>query len=114
MIYGKPWNDQVHKQRYARHPAGNTTLESDHVHQITRNRLRACAEHLRHQRPLIANQLIEKELEDGSLIASAKVGHPNQVLPIVHYWIPHIRIISPERLQSEMEQELRNYAVNFK
>jgi predicted DNA-binding transcriptional regulator YafY len=61
------------------------------------------------RRKLIANQVIEKELEDGGLIISAKVGHSNQMLPIVRYWIPHIRIISPEGLQEEMEKELRNY-----
>ena len=61
------------------------------------------------RRRLIANQVIEKELEDGGLIVSAKVGHPNQVLPIVRYWIPHIRIISPEGLQTEMERDLNRY-----
>jgi predicted DNA-binding transcriptional regulator YafY len=61
------------------------------------------------RRRLIANQVIEKELEDGGLIVSAKVGHPNQVLPIVRYWIPHIRIISPEGLQAELERELTGY-----
>jgi len=61
------------------------------------------------RRNLIANQVIEKELEDGGLIVSAKVGHPNQVLPIVRYWIPHIRIISPEGLQAEMEGVMLGY-----
>jgi predicted DNA-binding transcriptional regulator YafY len=61
------------------------------------------------RRKLIANQVIEKELEDGGLIVSAKVGHANQVLPIVRYWIPHIRIISPEGLQAEMEKDIRSY-----
>lgn len=61
------------------------------------------------RRRLIANQVIEKELEDGGLIVSAKIGHPNQVLPIVRYWIPHIRIISPEGLQTEMEITIREY-----
>ncbi|HIJ95037.1 MAG TPA: WYL domain-containing protein [Desulfuromonadales bacterium] len=61
------------------------------------------------RRKLIANQIIEKELEDGGLIVSAKVGHENQVLPIVRYWIPHIRIISPEGLQKELEKDLRRY-----
>lgn len=61
------------------------------------------------RRKLIANQVIEKELEDGGLIVSAKVGHVNQVLPIVRYWIPKISIISPEGLQDEMEKELRSY-----
>jgi predicted DNA-binding transcriptional regulator YafY len=61
------------------------------------------------RRKLIANQVIEKELEDGGLIVSAKVGHPNQVLPIVRYWVPHLRIISPEGLQAELERELARY-----
>ena len=61
------------------------------------------------RRKLIANQVIEKELEDGSLLLSTKVGHLNQVLPIVRYWIPHLRIISPETLQANMERELADY-----
>lgn len=61
------------------------------------------------RRKLIANQVIEKELEDGGLIVSAKVGHPNQVLPIVRYWIPHIRIIAPEGLQFKFENDLALY-----
>lgn len=61
------------------------------------------------RRKLIANQVIEKELEDGGLIISAKVGHPNQVMPIIRYWIPNIRIISPEALQEEMEKGLSDY-----
>ncbi|MDD2728415.1 WYL domain-containing protein [Malikia sp.] len=61
------------------------------------------------RRQLIANQVIEKDLEDGGLIVSAKVAHPNQILPIVRYWIPHVRIISPEGLQAEMEQEVSDY-----
>lgn len=61
------------------------------------------------RRKLIANQVIEKELEDGGLILSARIGHANQVLPIVRYWIPHIRIISPESLQAELEAQLQGY-----
>jgi predicted DNA-binding transcriptional regulator YafY len=61
------------------------------------------------RRKLIANQVIEKELEDGGLLISAKVGHPNQVLPIIRYWLPNIRIISPESLQEEMEKGLADY-----
>ena len=61
------------------------------------------------RRKLIANQVIEKELEDGGLIISAKIAHANQILPIVRYWIPHIRIISPEELQVEIDKSLNEY-----
>lgn len=61
------------------------------------------------RRKLVADQVIEKELEDGGLIASTKVAHVNQILPTVRFWIPHIRIISPEGLQAEMESEIQTY-----
>ena len=61
------------------------------------------------RRRLIANQVIEKELEDGGLIISANVGYYNQVLPIVRYWIPHLKIISPEDLQRDLENGLASY-----
>lgn len=61
------------------------------------------------RRKLVANQVIEKELEGGGLIVSAKVAHINQILPTVRHWIPHIRIISPEGLQAEMESEIQAY-----
>lgn len=61
------------------------------------------------QRKLIARQVIEKELEDGGLIVSGKVAHPNQILPIVRYWLPSVRIISPEGLQAQMESQMRSY-----
>ena len=48
-------------------------------------------------------------LEDGGLIVSAKVAHINQILPTVRQWIPHIRIISPEGLQAEMERGMQGY-----
>ena len=61
------------------------------------------------RRKLIGGQTIEKELEDGGLIVSGKVAHPNQILPIVRYWLPNVRIISPEGLQTDMEREMRGY-----
>ena len=61
------------------------------------------------RRKLIANQVIEKEIEDGSLIISTKVANHNQIIPIIRYWIPHLRIISPDQLQEELEQSLRDY-----
>ncbi len=61
------------------------------------------------RRKLIANQVIEKELADGGLLISTKVGHQNQILPIIRYWLPHIRVISPESIQEELERALSDY-----
>ncbi|WP_306603358.1 YafY family protein [Azonexus sp.] len=61
------------------------------------------------RRKLVAQQVIEKELENGGLIVSGKFAHPAQILPIVRYWIPHVRIVSPEDWQGEMERQLQAY-----
>lgn len=61
------------------------------------------------RRKLIAQQIIEKHLEDGGLIVSGKFAHPNQILPIVRYWLPHIRIVSPVAWQEELESGLKHY-----
>ena len=61
------------------------------------------------RRKLIDGQKIEKELADGGLLVSCLIAHPNQILPTVRYWLPHVRIISPEGLQAELEQQLQAY-----
>ena len=61
------------------------------------------------RRKLIGGQKTVKELEDGGLIVSGLIAHPNQILPIVRYWLPNIHVISPEGLQAELEQQLRTY-----
>lgn len=61
------------------------------------------------RRALIPQQRIDKEIEDGGLIISGKFAHPSQLLPIVRYWLPHLRIVSPSPWQEQLEQGLRNY-----
>ncbi|NIY47514.1 helix-turn-helix transcriptional regulator [Cedecea colo] len=61
------------------------------------------------RRNLVVGQVVEKVLTDGGLIISTTVSHKNEVLPVVQYWLPHLRIISPESLQQEMEAEIRGY-----
>ena len=61
------------------------------------------------RRKLIAQQHIDKEMEDGGLIVSGKFAHPDQILPTVRHWIPHVRIVSPAAWQELLETGLRNY-----
>ena len=65
------------------------------------------------RRKLIANQVIENELENGDLTVSASVGHINQILPIVRYWIPHISIISPKTANEELRKSIKAYIGNM-
>ena len=61
------------------------------------------------QRSILPEQQIVKELGDGGLLVSSKINHDMQLLPFIRFWIPHLKIVSPERLQHEMEVELKEY-----
>lgn len=61
------------------------------------------------RRKLLPLQVIEKELENGGLIVSSRVGDKNQILPQVRYWIPHVRILEPGWLADVLSQGLRRY-----
>jgi predicted DNA-binding transcriptional regulator YafY len=47
--------------------------------------------------------------EDGSLLVTSQINHINQLLPVVRYWLPHIRIIRPMNWQQDLEAQLRDY-----
>lgn len=53
-------------------------------------------------------QLIEQQA-DGQLLLRCQVNHPNQLLPIIRYWIPHVRILEPAWLQQQLRDELTDY-----
>ena len=106
---------QVGTDTFTSDPAVNSTLLQEDSIWLSENKTevvlkvsRQAAEYFR-QRKLIASQVIEKELEDGGLIVSCKVAHPNQILPIVRYWLPNVRIINPEIMQTTLEADLKAY-----
>ena len=59
------------------------------------------------RRKLLPQQVIDKELENGGLIVSSRVSDENQILPLVRYWIPHVRILEPGWLRDQLERDLR-------
>lgn len=65
--------------------------------------------HYFQRRPLLPEQEIDKVLEDGSLIVSARIGHEAQILPIVRYWIPYVSIISPDEFHRATLESLMEY-----
>ena len=61
------------------------------------------------RRNIMPNQNIVKRLEDGGLLVSIKVAFEEEALKLVRYWIPHVKIISPQEMQIKLEDGLRAY-----
>lgn len=44
---------------------------------------------------------------DGSLLVTAHINHIHQLLPVVRYWLPHVRIVQPAAWHEELQAGLR-------
>lgn len=61
------------------------------------------------RRKVLPGQIsVEKEF-NGDLVIKSKVSHTNQILPLVRYWIPQIKILHPRWLREILENDLRDY-----
>lgn len=61
------------------------------------------------RRALTPNQQIIEELENGGLIISTQTSMPEHVYAVIRYWIPNLRVLSPEWMQQSVEDGLRRY-----
>ena len=84
---------------------------SNHISEIVLQ-VDACVAGYFQRRNLLPNQELIRRLDSGDLLLACKNVHPREVVPIVQYWLPHIRVISPIEVQGEMEEVLRGYLKN--
>ncbi|WP_304350225.1 YafY family protein [Comamonas testosteroni] len=59
------------------------------------------AAHYFMRRSLLPQQQHRQD-SDGSLLVSARINHIQQLLPVVRYWLPHVRIVQPVELEQEL------------
>jgi len=61
------------------------------------------------RKPLSRTQRTEEVRQDGSMVVSVAITHDMEIIPIVKYWLPHIRVIEPKRIAEQIEEDLRGY-----
>lgn len=65
------------------------------------------------RRPLLPRQQQRMD-SDGSLLVTTHINHINQLLPVVRYWLPNVRIVRPvewhEALVEELTQALAQWS----
>ena len=60
------------------------------------------------RRDLLPNQKLIEHRDD-KLILSTQVAYEEEILKVVRYWIPHMKILSPLSLQKRLENTLKSY-----
>ncbi|MBT5934868.1 YafY family protein [Sulfurimonas sp.] len=61
------------------------------------------------RRPL-PMQSVESLGQDGSMEFVIKITHEMEILPIIKYWIPHLRVIEPQWIQDIIDNDLLEYS----
>ena len=49
----------------------------------------------------------QREDGDGALLVTTHINHINQLLPVVRYWLPHVRIVAPKAWHAALMEGLR-------
>lgn len=113
---GKIQSVQVQDQAFARDSSVDAAIQTEEgiwhspqAQKVLLSVAAAAAEYFK-RRQLIPHQKIISETADGTLTVETTVGHPNQILPIVRYWIPSVRILSPHGWQEQLVEQLSSYS----
>ncbi|WP_373072194.1 helix-turn-helix transcriptional regulator [Sulfurimonas sp.] len=61
------------------------------------------------RKPISLTQRVIKEYSDGSMEISVSVTDDMEIIPIIGYWVPHIKIISPDSLKESFLKRLHEY-----
>lgn len=47
--------------------------------------------------------------EEGNMIVSLKITHKNEIIPIIKYWLPYIKVLTPKEINKEIKVELMKF-----
>lgn len=61
------------------------------------------------RKPISKNQVIESVYEDGSMDIVVKITNEMEILPIISYWLPNIKVLEPQWLDDRFKQTLERY-----
>ena len=61
------------------------------------------------QRRPLPTQSVETLGQDGTMEFVVKVTHEMEILPLVKYWLPHMRVIEPQWIQDMIDEDLKGY-----
>ena len=101
-----------HASHFTPDPAHHTYINSKDDVWFTRDTtevlLRVAPEvaHYFKRRALLPQQQQHTDT-DGSLLVTTHINHPHQLLPVVRYWLPNVRIVQPVQWHEELMEGLR-------
>ena len=61
------------------------------------------------RKPISKSQITESLHEDGSMVVSVEITHDMEIIPFVKYWMPHIIVLKPARVDEAIRKDIEEY-----
>jgi len=61
------------------------------------------------RKPIAPTQAVESVYEDGSIDIVIKVTHEMEIMPLVKYWLPYMKVIDPKWIDEMICEDLKSY-----
>jgi len=61
------------------------------------------------RKPISKTQKMEALYEDGSLDVSVEITNDMEIIPLVKYWLPHIKVLEPQSIIEKIKKDLKQY-----
>jgi predicted DNA-binding transcriptional regulator YafY len=61
------------------------------------------------RRPLSTQIISSINSDDNSIEFTIKITHEMEILPIIKYWVPHLKVLEPKWLDDIVKQDLKEY-----
>jgi len=61
------------------------------------------------RKPISKTQKMESLYEDGSMDISVEITNDMEIIPVVKYWIPYIKILEPKNIRKRIKDDLLMY-----
>lgn len=64
------------------------------------------------RKPISKTQRLKEFDEDGNMIVTLDVTHEKEIIPIVKYWLPHIKVLKPVGLNKKIQDDVKKFLDN--
>ncbi len=61
------------------------------------------------RKPISKSQITESVYEDGSMDVSVEITNDMEIIPFVKYWMPHIKVLEPARVDETIRRDIEEY-----
>jgi len=82
--------------------------ENEEPFEVTINMSKIAVKYFK-RRPISKNQTVESVYKDGSMDVVVKLTHEMEIIPLIKYWVPHLRVIEPIWVQEIIDDDLKEY-----